>query len=292
MAAYGSSSTNAVTTGGSCTVTKPSGLAAGDLMVAFVSTGQSSANDTPSGWSSILSNIGDPGLYLDVFVKVASSGDAAASDFTFTHSSGSAAMQVVLYRITGTFTSSANVYAKVIQQPSEVATDIMRASTGITPSVASSLLIMHFHTVCSDSDNNSFSNYALETDNPTWTERHDIQDAGSSNVIRIGSATATRSATTDTGYFQAEVGSGNVSGLGNAALLAIADTQNGTPTINVIDATLAIQSPATTGGSQVTIANPVTISSSIPSATAAASDSPWTNTDKPSPGTITNADKP
>ena len=68
-------------------ITKPTGLAVGDLMVAFVgflhigSSGQS-INSTPSGWSGLQSS-NTSRLVFGAYYKIADSGDVAASNFTF-----------------------------------------------------------------------------------------------------------------------------------------------------------------------------------------------------------------
>lgn len=279
---------------GSAVVTKPAGLADGDLMVALCSQVNTSGNwNTPSGWTD-MGNVQTPGdLDVRIFAKKADASDAAASDFTFTYSASSK-VEAIVYAISGTFAGTANIYAISVVAATEAVTDVLRAATGITPSSANSLLIMFIYGSFTDSDNNTISNYALETDNPTWTERDEIQDNGGTNTVRIGTATATRTAVTATGYFQADVSTGAVGANGSVgALLAIQDTANGTHNATVIDATLTVQAPTVTGGSQ---ASPAVITATIavqaPTVTGGTNDALWKNLDKPSPGSINNLDKP
>lgn len=295
MAAYGSS--NATTgTNGTVVITKPTSLAAGDLMVAIVGDNSNKDWDTPSGWTRVTSvTVSFDGSAV-VFAKIASAGDAAATDFTFTLTSplGAEDVEGVLYRVTGTLASANNIYAYSAVGGTEAVTDTFRSTTGITPSVASSLLIMYFRILCSDSDNNAMSAYAIQTSDPTWTERHDIQDVGPTNQIRIGTATATRTEVTATGYFQAAVSTGAITEAGGIGiLLAIADTQNGTATPTVVSLVSSAPAPTPSGGGNVT-ATVVSLASTVntPATTGGTNDALWKNTDKPSPGAISNTDKP
>lgn len=94
-------STNSFTAASSITITKPSGLASGDLMVALLSiVGGGTISDT-SGWTTV-SNYTDVGVGIDMEIqyKIANSTDVAASNFTF---SGTLSNRIIgaLYRISG-----------------------------------------------------------------------------------------------------------------------------------------------------------------------------------------------
>jgi hypothetical protein len=292
MAAYGSSAA-ATDTDGTVTVTKPSGLAAGDLMVAFCANpGQAGDINTPSGWTLMAAYNAEDDSNLNevrVFAKIAEASDASASDFTFSHSSPAGEQSAVLYRITGTFASVNNIYAIVAQIGSDTADDVYRFSTGITPSVANSLLIMFVSSFGNGSNDSPVDTYTLQTDNPTWTERHDA--SYNSQDFNYATATATRTETTATGYYQVTFNtSGDVSRAAGV-LLAIADTQNGTATPAVISIASSVPDPTPSGAGNVT-ATVVTMASSVPTASATAGEALWKNTDKPSPSSISNTDKP
>ncbi len=70
----------------SLVVTKPTGLAVGDLMVAFGGCGNARTISAPSGSWTVVSNDTDGSSRVYVWTKVADSGDTAASNFTFTAS--------------------------------------------------------------------------------------------------------------------------------------------------------------------------------------------------------------
>jgi hypothetical protein len=287
MAAYGSSASASGT--GSAVVTKPTGLAAGDLMVAFVGDNASTNTpSTPSGWTLITSAVSafDEDLYC--FAKIASAGDAAASNFTFAHGNGAAVVRADMYRITGTFASTGNIYKYAAASATEASADVFRCSTGITPDVASSLLIMAFLGQAASTGFNTTAN-ALQTSSPTWTEQHDNSYG---TEYRLASATATRTEVTDTGYFQVTYTTVDVT-RAVGMLLAIADTQNGTATPSAVAMTATVGTPVGSGGATVT-ATVVGITPAVGTATATGGtdDALWKNVDKPSAGAITNTDKP
>jgi hypothetical protein len=97
-------------TAGSITITKPTGLAVGDVMVAVLSAARSSATNpfiqTASGWTLVATE--DPALAsASVQWKTATSGDVAASNFTFSClNTTSVIMSGAILRVTGLSTVS------------------------------------------------------------------------------------------------------------------------------------------------------------------------------------------
>lgn len=294
MAAYGSIST-AYSANASAVVTKPSGLAAGDLMVAFVTeiSGTAGTPNTPSGWTlrAFLNFTTSHDLY--VFAKVADSSDASATNFTFTHSTGTADITATVYRITGTFTSANNIYAIAITEGTEATDNVIQYTTGITPTVASSLLILYAY---ADTSGNAAAaaGYTLEHDNPTWTERYD-DDPDTANEAQIATATAVRTETTPTGYFEITYTTSKdiIATATAGVLLAIADTQNGTATPSAVSLSSSIVTPISTGSATVApSAVAITATANDATATGGTNDALWKNTNKPSPGAVTNTPKP
>ena len=293
MAAYGTSATNSANAASSVTITKPTSLAVGDLLVAIIiknETGSSNVLTTPTNWTRMDTAISGAQNQIEVYSKVADSADVAASNFTFGLASGTANLAGVLYRITGTFSSPTCVYAIDAGTGSNEVnnTPDTHQIGGITPTVASSLLIS-FLAGLQTGGACTISTYEIETSNPTWTERADFT-AGS---YVIGSATATRTEVTATGYVQFTFsGNNNISsseGLG--VILAIADTVDSSTSPSVLASALAVQAPSLIISSTI---DPAVITATLavqaPTTTTAAPL--WTNTDKPSPGSIANTDKP
>ena len=294
MAAFASGSSATGT--GSVVITKPSGLAEGDLMVAFIAdSSYANVPDTPSGWTKIVEHTGDLSMTITAFAKIASSGDAAAANFTFTHPNGSATLAGFLYRITGTLASVDNIYRVTSNTGTEPSADVFRFASGFTPSTANTLLIMAItgYSSAGGFDESHASAYALETNDPTWVERDDFA-FGVGNFL-FSTATATRTQTTPTGYYQVTY---SVSGNDNpsnasAILLGITDTANSTHNASVVTATASVVAPTASGVAQTSPAV-VTAAASIvaPTAAGGTNDALWKNTDKPSPGSITNTTKP
>lgn len=84
----------------SLVVTKPSGLAVGDLMVAVASSTDSRTVAPPGGWTTF-EDTSNGTNRTSVHTKIADAGDAAASNFTFTTSAGFSNASVALLRISG-----------------------------------------------------------------------------------------------------------------------------------------------------------------------------------------------
>lgn len=104
-AALGSFSNTTYGSNTNTTVTAPTGVQAGDyllLLVALGASGEAPDPTPPSGFTAIATpvDIGDTfNLELRSYGKVADSGDAAAANFTVTHTTASS--QAVMLRITG-----------------------------------------------------------------------------------------------------------------------------------------------------------------------------------------------
>lgn len=188
---------------GQSPITKPSGLAVGDLMVAVVGQVYSVAfpnGSTPSGWTSEASGFDNRAYNL--LWKVADSGDVAASTFTFQDTS-SGHMYGALYRITG-YAADAYVPFEVFNGDDNSGDVNGLVATSITPAHAGSLFIAGY-VVGDDSTNGTNGTYALGG-TPTFTERYDaapdsrttisVADAPISDLTACGNATVVTTAST------------------------------------------------------------------------------------------------
>lgn len=172
----------------SAVITKPSGLAVGDLMFLHLTTEASGRTLTqPGGWtiSSTLSTY----CTMVIGYKIADSSDVAASTFTFSFNDNGGGPQHIIgnmFRITGF--NSVN--------PIAVSTDEVNYSGGgskvfsnsITPATADSLLLL---AIGHNSTLTGISAYAVATSSPSFTE---FQDSSVSAL-----AYGTRTAITATG---------------------------------------------------------------------------------------------
>lgn len=197
MAATVATYTTKEGSGTSIVIDKPTGLAVGNYMIAFLQA--SSITDkfnTPTGWTKLLTHSLVSSLYGVFFIKTADSSDVAASNFTFTLTS-SEVFNAVLMRITGQSSSkSINVYSIDPVTVSDTKTPTI--TNTITP-YNDSLILMVTSTYQDGGSAFSISNYAIETSNPTWTEVVDSVYTPASNSRGISVAQSNRPQSSATG---------------------------------------------------------------------------------------------
>lgn len=184
----------------SITVTKPTGLAVGDLMI-FATT-WNDATDTASqmtGWTQEVANYGGT-QKIDIQYKVADSGDVAASNFTVGFSGTVGTPVAVLMRITD------YVSTGLLNENKDTgANGDTTLSATVTPSYTNNLLLM----IIGNNENSSLSNYAIATDNPTWSELVEVQ-SGSLSAISVAYATRTQTTATGDMSFNSSVATGTI----------------------------------------------------------------------------------
>lgn len=278
------------------TVAKPSGLTAGDFLVAFLCTTGNSGDtswSTPTDWTSVeeIRNVG--AIISECFVKVADSGDVAASNFTFTHPDASLQTHsCVLYAISGTFTDSSNITDVSSDIGTEATDDDPVFTPGVTPNSANSLLVMYTAGRVTNSGTSNIGSYAITTSNPTWTERADFGVSADEDQ-RVGTATATRTEITATGDFSVDYNSsGNLDTNGCVGmLLTISDTANATGTAEFLTVDPTFFSPngtaSTTGTADFHEVSPTFFDPQGK----AINDNRWTDQKKPETPTWTDKKK-
>lgn len=283
MAAVASVQTNTVTNADSITITKPTSLAEGDLMVAFIASYDGTDPTVPadeSGWTTIgTANIGNPAINMKAYYKVADSGDVSASDFTFDCDPGSETMdniKGIIYRITsGTEgvvrDSDSNIDAASGTSPSYTI-DI----TNVSGAVVIGAIIL-------DGAPGGVSGYTINGTNPTWTERMDSDGAN----ITLAVADAVTPDATALTSFSATLGSAEASSL---IFVLISDQADDSATLGTINIGAAMQSLAQTGDGNVTLGT-ATIGAAAQSITPATPTPEWSNKDKSSTSSFTNKDK-
>jgi len=203
MSTYQSVQSATVDNSGTLIITKPTGLAVGDLLVAGIYAdrdgGFSASLSTTSGWTAEANQ--DTGIgngAVAVFTKVADSADVAASDFAFsaTGSTGQLHMIGHLLRFTN-YGQRAGVTSAALG--GDVTT---LPITGFTPSPAlSDAVYLVFTGRTFGTLPATFVSVAMATSNPTWTNRAESTVSGSTTSSRFTVYTATRPETTTTGDF-------------------------------------------------------------------------------------------
>jgi len=178
------------------TLTKPTGLTVGDLLVAGITiSGFSSPVITaPAGWTTTDTKTLSNDARTSIFQKVAESSDVAASDFSFTATANTTGPTVAgfMTRISGFGIQSGFVTA---------AGSGTTLSTGaMTPTRTNNLmLIITASASTGDLTPPNSSGYQIVSNNPTWTERADVGIGSNSYMATIAVATASRPEITSTG---------------------------------------------------------------------------------------------
>lgn len=138
-----SSNTATSTASATLTITKPTGLAVGDLMIAIVhssASGTVRTHNTPSGWTVIQKDGASSGHRPAAYYKIADSGDTAASNFSFTLSGTTTAMSGVLARVTGHVAASPITLSELDNTASPTGT-VRTYTAALTPVSSQSLAV-------------------------------------------------------------------------------------------------------------------------------------------------------
>lgn len=262
-------STSSATNGPAVTsvgVTKPTGLAVGDLLFACISANGAAGNPgliTPSGWTALTGQVSDQ-CESNVFYKIADSSDVAASSFTFSTTSSSNIVAGLLLRLSGH-----NPLTPVAASNGTTGTSDTITITGVTPTISDSVLVQCGSASAGTSV--TFSGYAVATSNPSWTEQF---DAIGDNNMRSYLATASRPEITATGNATVTIDNGSHNWRGFIVCVKAAD-----PSISA-GFTLTTASLAPTVPLAVTATAGFTLTGSIPAPTPASVDPDFINTSK------------
>lgn len=183
--ATSSTTSNIGSASASLVLTKPTGLAVGDIMVALFGVQTNTSVTKPSGWATHVSDAtiggGSAAIYADY--KIADSSDVAASNFTWTFSS--VVNAGVIMRITGGITDQTKW-----KSAASVTTNTQDPSfTGVTPTVAGGNLLILGTWIMNAGT--TLSGWAIATNDPGgWTE---LLDVANGSVNTFGVAWALRS---------------------------------------------------------------------------------------------------
>lgn len=258
-------------------------------MVAIIATvDTATAIQAVANWTTLTSIQSGSNKTIVVYGKVADSADAAATDFTFAPHSGNGGTNDYiagsLIALSGTFPVSSTAFCDA-DADTDNGSATQSYTGGVTPGVADNVLIM---AGLISSLAGSVSNYAIATDNPTWTERHDT-NVNDTNDYTFGVATAPRAAITATGTYQLDASSGTPPSVG--VLIAVVEATNVTVSPAVVIASASIQAP-TVAASAAVSPSVVTASASIQAPTVTTADSKWVNPNKSTAPSWVNPNKP
>lgn len=185
-------------------ITKPTGLAVGDKMVAGIMVNSDAAGviaiSAPVGWTLEETEDAASGAErLHVFSKTADSADVAASNFTFTQSGADSAYHMLGHIVH--VTSFGIIAGETSGQGSNSTSLVV---TGFTPTRANCLFIGFIGV--EDISIPTITALSMATSNPTWTERAEVTFNDATRDSALAVYTATRPESTATGDFTATVG--------------------------------------------------------------------------------------
>jgi len=207
----------------SSVVTKPSGVAVGDLLVLYWAYEVDASPNAPGGWTAIRTTTNS--LSCSLYYRVADSSDVSASNYTFT-SVNSRKQIAVITRITGQGTG--NFFSDTGGTTNNTATPSV---AGLTPvnRADSNLILQYWQATTSTT---AVGSYAITTDNPSWTEAFDVADSTTNN---ISMAYATRSQQTATGNVSCAGGAGTTDWVGQVVAIAPNWSTTTTESVSLIE---------------------------------------------------------
>lgn len=256
-------------------VTKPTGLSVGDLLLALVggtADSGSPAIDTPSGWTKSADNSNNS-VCSAILWKIADSSDAAASNFTFSHSGGgsSFAIYAVLSRITGHSSTAPISGAQCTHNTT---------TFNVSPQVTDALLLLGGAKKVSGGS--GWSGYTISGSNPTWTE---IADNGGGLYMGVAWAVGNSTATI-TSADAVESGSNDR----QRFLVAVAATTDASVTLDVVPIASTVNDLGLRSDNAVTL-DAIALTASVQNPTVTTPTSDTTNTTKNAGANIINTSK-
>lgn len=273
-----SASASKVHIGGTDTLTinKPTGTLEGDMLIAILGiNGTAATNYALSGWTS-LANANDGSNYgIKILWKIAGASEGASYGFTIAGIANNGMVGAIICVSSDEFGGAGNITVSTDVNVSATTTHTF--TPGITPPSTNSLLIhgAFGRGLC------TFSTYAITNNNPTWTEREDLQ-INATDDSSLGVATATPSAASATGDWTLTLSS-SLEAVG--FLLSVQESANATGTPAFVSSTQSAFPPtAVEAGTTATLAfaGGSTQSAFTPTSGKATSPTQWTNETKPS----------
>ena len=174
---YQSIQSNTAGSGTTCVVTKPTGLAVGDLMVASSFQTGSTGITLPTGFTSTHSGSVGIRSYRTGY-KIADAADVAASNFTFTAGSALGTMTASLIRLSTSLSFPTNPIIAASNLSSATSTANPSFSININSGPTTAFFVASYFTDLSVTS-------SAQTTSPTrtWTERYDFNTTNLSTSI-------------------------------------------------------------------------------------------------------------
>lgn len=267
---------------GTFTVTKPTGLTVGEVLLVATSVNTGSCTP-PAGWSTgTIPN--DFSSRTDYFYKVADAGDVAASNYTFATSSDSADYMYACYRLSGVATSISPVIETRTGDTDDTPTSAsVTFSSSITPPDGTVVLIfIGIDSQTTAGSTASISGYALTGGSVTFTERFDDNDVGGTeDGAAIADGVLATSATITGATFTAS-GSKTPPTEFLVNVLFIYPQQDASATLTLTTTGNTAFAPTGQAGATATLTTTETTNEAFAPTGRGTSDTNWTNPTKPS----------
>ena len=258
-------------------ITKPAGLAVGDLMVAILSksdtiNSQDSDINTASGWTLRGERkFNDSNGELNIQTKVAASGDVAAGNFTFTTDNPC----FVGGAIVAVSDPASGAEFQSIEMDSTETVTILSNTSALTPIVANTLIIA---AIASQTGNDTTTSAFSSTPSITFIERADFVRDSVQDGPSLAIATGVYTGTAEITAYGATLSN---AALTASSLILINPQVNATAAVSPMDVPPAINGVVATNDVSLDVGHmdtePVVnglISKKTPT--------PWRNPDKPS----------
>lgn len=259
-----SSQTATTTSASSVTITKPTGLAVGDFMFAFIGFENGSTArtfTTPSGWTLLQTNPTDS-EGVACFYKEATSGDVAASNFTFSLSGAADRLGGVLVRV-DTLADGNEIGASEFDEAVGPTGTSISFTTNLTAISSQSLyLACFFATDQTLSGLLSMSTYTI-TPSETITE---IADIAQGTTVGYGLAVVSAPVDTDTITNRTAVTSQDTTEQKMSIAMVLNGAEDASITVSPLILTSTTPNPTITGDSNVTV-DSIEINSTTPDPT-------------------------
>lgn len=262
---------------GTLTVTAPSSISEGDMLIAY-SWGNESSISAPSGWTQLQASGSDK-----VFAKLAVLADESAANYSFGGSGDTGDSYVgVIVRFTGTFNSLISVQDSVLNASG-------LTTTGVDPDNGGAV-VMAGAISGAATGAGVFSGYSVTTDNPsTWNE---LLDARYSDLAEFHYFVAwgLRPESTATGNSSVTESVGGTNTGGSLIALAEASSANGNQT-NREELTLTVPQSGLSTGTTANQTNREELTLTANQSNSEIDEDKWTNQTKASPKDWTNQQK-
>lgn len=268
------------------TITKPSSVAVGDILVALIGYRDVSARtiNTLSGWTYLQGVSNTVGMYA--FWKTATSGDVSATDYTFSASGTAAYMSGAIIRASGQAVGNETVSE---YDTDNVTSTTLTYTTALTPTTAESLLVMAF--VGRGASAPTLSGYT-STPSATWTERADLGIEDGATDFFYGIATAPYSSASQITSRGVTLSSASNSDGQVSVIVAINAPTDASGTVALHAVSPTFFAPSASAGTSGTAALHTASPTFFDPESYANQPPVWSNADKPANATFTNTPKP